>query len=132
MKIAIVGSREFKDIDFAKSIIEKCFVYDDCWKPDIKLVSGGARGIDTLAEKIVDDLNKYLKEHPNLHLFYDKIIFKADWNKYGTRAGAIRNQQIVDEADYIIAFWDGESKGTKITIDMAIKTNKPIDIYIRK
>jgi hypothetical protein len=61
-----------------------------------------------------------------------KHIFKPDWDKYGKRAGFIRNELIINEADKIIAFWDGESKGTKLSIDLAIKAGKPIDIYVRK
>jgi len=60
------------------------------------------------------------------------ITFTPEWDKYGKRAGAIRNQEIVNEADTIIAFWDGQSKGTKITIDMALKAGKPLDLFVRR
>lgn len=133
MNIAVVGSREFKDIEFAKHKIYGLFETGDCiYARDTVLISGGAKGIDSISEGIVDDLNKRLAtDAPYLHIFYKIIIFKAGWDKYGKRAEAIRNQLIVDEADKILAFWDGVSKGTKITIDMAIKAGKPLDIYIR-
>ena len=47
------------------------------------------------------------------------MCFPADWNKYGKRAGYIRNEQMAKEADALIAFWDGKSKGTKHMIDIA-------------
>lgn len=123
MKIAVVGSREFSDIKFAKYKIMQTLLFAipdvDENKEEPILISGGARGIDSLAEKVANQYKVKTK------------IFSPDWNKYGKRAGAIRNQLIVDRADKIIAFWDGKSKGTKITIDMAIKAGKPVDIYIR-
>lgn len=54
--------------------------------------------------------------------------FPADWEAHGKRAGFIRNQQIVNYADRVVAFWDGESKGTKSTIDMALKAKKRLDV----
>lgn len=81
---------------------------------DIKIVSGGAIGADKLAEKYANE-NKY-----------EKIIFKPDWKRYGNGAGAVRNREIINEADIVIAFWDGESKGTKNSIDIAQKYNKKI------
>ena len=41
----------------------------------------------------------------------------ADWDKYGKSAGFIRNKEMVDIADAAIIFWDGDSKGTKDTIE---------------
>ena len=114
MKIAIVGSRGFKDKEFIENMIPEILRTSK-----YILISGGAEGVDSWAENMATWLG------------CKSIIFKPDWNKYGKRAGAIRNQQIVDEADKVIAFWDGTSKGTKITIDMAIKANKPLDIYVR-
>lgn len=114
MKIAVVGSREFKD--------EK-FISDILLNPELNntgiLVSGGAKGVDTWAEEIWDNMG------------WEKIIFKPNWNKYGKKAGFLRNQQIVDVADKLIAFWNGKSKGTKHSIDLAVKKGIPVDIYIR-
>lgn len=124
MKIAVVGSRDFKDTDEARNIIFEMFEPFGRAEP-ADLVSGGARGIDQLAEEVIDGLNKE----------YDakikKIIFKPDWNKYGKRAGFLRNELIINEADFVLAFWDGKSKGTKHSIDLAIKKQIPIDIHIR-
>ena len=124
MKIAVIGSRDFKDIDEARNIIYECFspleraIHAD-------LVSGGARGIDSLAEEVIDDINR------NYDANIKKIIFKPDWNKYGKKAGFLRNKLIINEADFVLALWDGKSKGTKHSIDLAIEKGIPIDIYIR-
>ncbi len=55
--------------------------------------------------------------------------FPADWNKHGKSAGFIRNQQMAQEADGLIAFWDGKSKGTKHMIEAATRCNLEVHIY---
>lgn len=122
MKIAVVGSREFKNIQFIADIVSREF---NLSTQDI-LISGGARGVDSIAEGCIDFLNKIRTVNP-----VQKIIFLPDWNKYGKSAGFRRNELIINEAEKVIAFWDGKSKGTKHSIDLAIKSKKPIDIYIR-
>lgn len=72
-----------------------------------KVVSGGARGVDSLAERYAKDRSIPFEEFP------------ADWNKHGKSAGYRRNEQMADNADALIAIWDGESKGTKHMIDIA-------------
>ncbi len=108
MKIGIVGSRSFDDYNYLE---EK--ILNDFEIGNINLIiSGGAGGADTLGIEFAEK-----------HCIKTKI-FKPDWKRYGEAAGPIRNEQIVEEADVIIAFWDGESKGTKDTIDKAVKNSK--------
>jgi len=116
MKIAVVGSREFKDIVLLRTILCKAFS-----ERRADFVSGGARGVDTEASNFLKSWNPAIKQ----------VIFKPEWDKYGKRAGFLRNELIINEADKIIAFWDGQSRGTKHSIDLAIKASKPIDIYVR-
>jgi hypothetical protein len=111
MKIGIVGSRSFENYKFFKRKILKHYDIVDI----DKIVSGGAIGTDTLAEKFASEYS------------IPTTIYKPDWS-LGKCAGALRNKKIVDHSDIIIAFWDGKSKGTKITIDMAIKENKHVRI----
>jgi len=120
MKIAVVGSREFCDMNFVQNIVSKELMNKDI------LISGGARGVDTWAEEVLPILNNGL-----LNFKVSKRIFKPDWDKYGKSAGYKRNKLIIDEADKVIAFWSGKSKGTKHSIDLAIQAGKPIDIYVR-
>lgn len=55
-----------------------------------------------------------------------------DWNRYGRSAGARRNAEIVKQADEVVAFWDGKSRGTQITIAMARAAGKPVTVYDAK
>lgn len=104
MKIAIVGSRNFTDMALLESTMRKHFLNEK-----FTVVSGGAKGADKLAE--------FFCEKNNIDI---EIIY-PDWQKFGKAAGIIRNQKIVELADVVVAFWDGETKGTKNTIDSAIK-----------
>ena len=131
MKIAVVGSREFNDIEFINKTLYSYFASEHGYKKDMVLVSGGARGVDTLAENFIDRMNKSVEESTGWKKFYDKIIYLPDWDKYGKRAGFLRNKLIIENADMVLAFWDGKSKGTKNSIDLAIEKNIPINIYIR-
>lgn len=109
MKLAVVGSRNWA----MPIIISK--ILDEIYPAEV--VSGGAKGVDSYAEAWA-----------LLHLIKMKV-FKPDWDKYGNRAGALRNKQIIDYCDQLIAFWDGKSKGTKISIDMAAKAGKLMRVY---
>jgi len=108
MKLAIVGSRTFNDYEMVKDSLKDLTITE--------IVSGGAKGADALAEKFAKVNNIPVK------------IFKPDWAKYGRGAGPVRNKQIVEYADKVIAFWDGESKGTKSSIDLATKELKLLSI----
>ena len=101
MKVAIIGSRDL-DVDIEKYIPENTTM----------IISGGAKGIDSLAEN-------YANEH-NI----PTIIFEPDYSKYGRKAPLVRNQLIAKEADIIVAIWDGKSKGTAYTINYAQKIGK--------
>ena len=94
MKVIIAGTRTFNDYQLLCNTIKELNISID------EIVCGGARGADTLGEK-------YAKEN-NIPIKY----FLAEWDKYGKRAGFIRNHQMGDYADYLIAFWDKKSKGT--------------------
>jgi hypothetical protein len=57
------------------------------------------------------------------------MLFKADWDKHGKAAGPIRNQQMAQEADGLIAFWDGKSRGTKDMIQKALNYGLETHVY---
>lgn len=115
MKLAIVGSRDFNDYELVARIIGTHFYYMvNCIEMnDDEIISGGARGADTLGKN-------YAK---NCGLKYTEFL--PNWNELGKKAGFVRNQQIVDACDMVLAFWDGQSKGTKHTIDLARIAKKP-------
>ena len=107
MKLAVIGSRNCPHIDLEDYITTL---------PDA-IVSGGARGVDT-----------YAREFALRHKI-ELIEFKPDYKKYGRRAPLVRNKQIVDACDCVMAIWDGSSRGTMHTIRYARKMNKPITIF---
>ena len=110
MRIAIIGSRNF---DNYKLVIETLKPY----KSKISLiVSGAAKGADSLGEKWAIENN------------IQTLIFPADWDKHGKRAGFIRNEDIIKNCDGVVAFWDGESRGTAHSLSLAEKYNKPTKI----
>jgi len=114
-KVAVVGSRNFADMEFVKSVVTQiCVDY-----PDITVVSGGARGVDTLAQQIAEAQGCKTQ------------IFPADWEQYGKSAGVLRNNQIVAHADFVLIFWDGESVGTEHTLTLTRKSGKPFNLYFR-
>lgn len=109
MKIAIVGSRSITDVNIENYV-------SDC----DEIVSGGARGVDRCAAK-------YAKERE-----IKLVEFLPEYNIYGRGAPIKRNYQIVDYADKILVFWDGNSKGTLSVIKYAEKSNKPCQVIICK
>lgn len=110
-RLAIVGSRSFGDYELMARYLD---AYDhERYESRVgEIVSGGAKGADSLAARWARERGVALKE------------FLPDWDKYGKSAGMRRNAEIVDYADSVIAFWDGESKGTANTILRAQKAGK--------
>lgn len=99
MKIIVAGSRDFTDYSLLDRELSNLNI--DC------VITGLARGADLLGKKWAELNNKKILEFP------------AEWDKYGKSAGYKRNAQMLKEADFLIAFWDGKSKGTKNMIDIA-------------
>jgi YspA, cpYpsA-related SLOG family len=106
-KWAIVGSREFNDYNKLKQTLDKYIL------PSDEIISGGANGADKLAERYANENDIKIE------------IFYPDWS-LGKKAGPIRNSQIINACDSVIAFWDGKSRGTKDSIDKATKANKKV------
>ena len=112
MKLAVIGSRGFFDYPLLLERVTEIM-------PKL-IVSGGAKGADLLAEKAAKALN------------IPTLIFLPDWNLHGRKAGFIRNEDIIKNADVVLAFWDGESKGTKNSIDIAKKLKKKCFVVLYK
>lgn len=109
--MAVVGSRSLEHYQFVKSILDR-YTFN-------QVISGGAKGVDALAER-----------YSNEHKLIKPLVILPDWKQYNRGAGAVRNREIVDTADFVVAIWDGKSKGTKISINHAKKTHKPIFIWL--
>lgn len=104
MKTIIAGSRSITDYKLVYDIIKNSNINIT------EIVCGGAKGIDSLGEKYALENNIPIK------------YFFPDWN-LGKRAGILRNEQMGDYAEALIAIWDGNSKGTKHMINYASKKN---------
>ena len=109
MKLAVIGSRSLINYDLLKTTLNEL-------KGVKMVISGGAKGADSLSEKWAEEYNIPTK------------IFLPDFKSFGRGAYRVRNEEIVNNANEIIAFWDGKSKGTKYTIDFARKKNKRVTI----
>ncbi len=111
MSTIIAGSRSCTDMQVLRNAIKNCG-----WLPDVVL-SGGARGADKLGEQWATENNIPIEK------------YLADWDKYGKAAGYIRNAKMVENANSLIALWDGASKGTKHMIDIAMKKGLRVFVY---
>ena len=105
IKVIVAGSRNFDNYDLLKeNLLYYLQRYD---LTTVEIVSGTARGADSLGERFAMEYGCKIKRFP------------ADWNKYGKKAGYIRNRQMAEYADACVCFWDGKSKGTKWMIELA-------------
>ncbi|MDD6484160.1 MAG: hypothetical protein PUF72_06245 [Clostridiales bacterium] len=108
MKLLIAGSRSIQKFDISPYIPNDTTL----------IITGGAAGVDTLAEQYAD-LNRI-----------SKLILRPEYKLYRRGAPLKRNNKMVEIADSILIFWDGLSRGTKHTIDYAKKLGKDINIII--
>lgn len=118
MRLIIAGSRGFSDYELLKqSIIDQGF-----WKikQELEVVCGMARGADLLGKQFADRNGLIVHKFP------------ADWDTQGKAAGHIRNKQMGDFADSLLAFWDGSSRGTKHMIEYMQYINKPTIVVMYK
>ena len=111
-KIIIAGGRDFNNRFLLAASI--CDVLKELEEINPTIISGDARGADTLGAKYAYD-NGWPVEH-----------YPADWDRWGKSAGYRRNYDMAKEADALVAFWDGKSRGTKHMIEIMEKLNKPV------
>ena len=108
-RIAVIGSRDFDDSAQLDSVLEPHL-------PAV-LVSGGAKGADALAERLAGERGLTID------------VIPADWQRYGRGAGPIRNKQIVESAELVIAFWDGKSRGTRSALSHAEQVGVRVEVH---
>lgn len=114
--LIVAGGREFNDYKLLCDVLNTVatvYLSDE----QVSIVSGAARGADALGER-------FAREHG-----VNLISKPADWNQYGKRAGFLRNEQMAHISNGLLAFWDGESKGTKHMIDTA--NGMGLDVFIQ-
>lgn len=108
MRVAVIGSRGLRVNNLGKYLPKEA----------TEIISGGARGVDASARE-------YALEH-GLKL----TEYLPEYDKYGRGAPLKRNITIIENADLVLAFWDGSSRGTKYVIDNCKKRNVPVQIYM--
>ena len=115
MRIIIAGSREYNNYEEAAKLIDK-FI-KDVNSSNVVIVSGGAKGADKIGEE-------YAARNG-----LDCVVYKANWGKYGKQAGIIRNGEMAKNADCLLAFWNGESRGTYNMINTAKKRKLKVRVF---
>lgn len=116
----VVGSRSIDDYEFVKTKLDHLLSNHK----NIAIVSGGARGVDACAKKYAMEKHCFYKEFP------------ADWERFGKSAGFVRNAEMhkylsKQKFKGCVAFWDGESVGTKSNFELAKKYGNEIKV-VRK
>lgn len=114
MKVIIAGGRKFNDYSLLFDVCN--FMLRN--QTDVEIVSGTARGADKLGERYAKEKGYLLRQFP------------ADWQLYGKAAGYKRNQLMAQNADALICFWDGESKGSRHMINLAKKEGLKVKIVM--
>ena len=118
MKVIIAGGRDFTNVTVMATTLNNLQDVDHVIEIEkLTLICGMARGADLTAYKLFSEVGLPVKMYP------------ADWDQYGKSAGYIRNNKMADVADMLIAFWDGESRGTAHMIDTARKLNLSVLVF---
>lgn len=117
-RIIIAGSRDFNNYELLRKVLSKHLSKIN--RNQIEIISGGARGADTLGETFARRNDLKLTRFP------------ADWDTYGKSAGFRRNAEMAkyaaEEQGMVFAFWDGQSKGTKHMIELG--KNVGLSVYV--
>jgi hypothetical protein len=106
-KIIVAGGRDLEKYELVCRALDKVLSSFYSKGDEVIIVSGKAKGADRLGEVYANNHNLEVEEYP------------ADWEKNGKSAGFIRNSLMANNAEYLVAFWDGKSKGTKMMINLA-------------
>jgi len=115
IKIIIAGGRNYNNYEKLKTEVDKLLAIIKT-KTEITIITGGANGTDAMGKR-------YAIEHGYKHEEYN-----ADWNRYGSYAGPLRNKEMANNADRLIALWDGKSRGTSNMITEAQRRGLKIKV----
>lgn len=115
--LLVCGSRTITDKEWVFAQIDN-YLKSFPESIPITIIQGEARGVDSLAKSYAIDHNIPHDDHP------------ADWEHLGISAGYIRNTTMVNLASHVLVLWDGFSKGTQHSINLAKKQGKPLTVII--
>ena len=116
-KVALVGSRDFNDSDLLTQIMYSLADTEDWDNKNVTILCGGARGADAEGKKFAERHSIAVDMYP------------ANWDDFGKRAGYIRNIEMAKAADFVVALWDGESRGTKHMIEQSEAMGNKVYVY---
>ena len=118
LRVIVAGGRDFTNVNVMATALNNLQDVDHVIEIEkLTLICGMARGADLTAYKLFKEVGLPVEVYP------------ADWDQHGKQAGFIRNTQMAGVADMLIAFWDGESKGTAHMIDTARKHNLIVLVF---
>lgn len=119
MKVIVAGGRDFDDKRMLYNVLDRMFIPQDFVLPEhtLEIVCGCAEGAD------------YLGEHWAITNWAPVKYFPADWERYGKGAGMVRNREMAEYSDALVAFWDGESRGTSNMIQEALKHGLEVHVF---
>lgn len=118
MKLIIAGSRDLSEEWIYKQLKIQVFLLQDRYGKLTRILSGGARGVDRLAERFAQENHIQFVEYP------------AMWESFpGKSAGFLRNVALAEDGDRLLAIWDGKSRGTKHMIDTMTNKQKPVTVF---
>ena len=112
MRVAIVGSRHFPELERVKALVTSL-------PPGTTVVTGGASGVDAAAAEAARARGLGLQKLP------PRLEESID-----PGASAQRNQRLIEVADLLVAFWDGESSGTRGTVERALGMGREVHVYL--
>lgn len=111
MKVLVTGSRSYPEPQDVFDVLASL-------SPTVVIHGGCPTGADAFAERWCQDTGIPQDVHP------------ADWQNYGRKAGYLRNvQMIAEEPDLVVAFFYGESRGTQMTVDLALAAGLTVRAY---
>ena len=118
IKLIVAGGRDFDDVARLRACMDRAS--EACERlpgsPTLSIVSGMARGADKLAWTYCREIGAHCYEFP------------ADWSQHGRSAGHVRNREMGDFSDQLLAFWDGKSRGTLGMIQYMKGLGKPVHV----
>jgi hypothetical protein len=130
MKIIVAGGRDFDDQEYMARMLEKVYDSGDVTS-EPELVCGMAKGADSVAQSIFESEGLVVHERPaNWKDMREPCLRRSNaYGEYNAMAGIKRNHAMGDEAELLVCFWNGKSKGTKDMIDYMNKLHKPVYVF---
>lgn len=113
-RVIVAGSRGFINYQLLKEVLDSFL--GGYLVSGVVIISGTAKGADSLGEVYAKERGMACERHP------------ANWSQYGRSAGYKRNEEMASCANALVAFWDGQSKGTKHMIDIAKRKGLEVQV----